>query len=87
MQACYDWVRPGARTAVTKAEQAELLPRIQAEENQQALEEAQAHLNALRKTQELKDKVDAAEIRTVASQLLWTLVMALVVPVIATSTS
>ena len=47
---------------------AELLPAIQAEKNQQALEEARAHLNALRKTQTLKDDVDVADIRTLELQ-------------------
>jgi HlyD family secretion protein len=46
----------------------ELLPKIQAEKNQQALEEARAHLNALRKTQVLKQNVDAAELRTLEIQ-------------------
>ena len=46
----------------------ELLPKIEAEKNQLALEEAQAHLKALRNTQELKDKVDAAEIRMLEIQ-------------------
>jgi HlyD family secretion protein len=47
---------------------AELLPAIQAEKNEQALEEARAHLGALRKTQALKDKVDAADLRTLEIQ-------------------
>jgi hypothetical protein len=47
---------------------AELLPAIQAEKNQQALEEARAHFNALRKTQTLKDHVDTADIRTLELQ-------------------
>jgi biotin carboxyl carrier protein len=47
---------------------AELLPAIQAEKNKQALEEARAHLSALRKTQTLKDNVDTAEVRTLEIQ-------------------
>jgi HlyD family secretion protein len=47
---------------------AELLPAIQAEKNEQALEEARAHLNALRKTQILKDHVDTADLRTLELQ-------------------
>jgi len=47
---------------------AELLPKIQAEKNQQLLEEARAHLTALRKTQSLKDKVDAADVRMLEIQ-------------------
>jgi HlyD family secretion protein len=47
---------------------AELLPAIQAEKNAQALEEARAHLGALRKTQTLKDHVDAADVRTLEIQ-------------------
>ena len=47
---------------------AELLPAIQAEKNKQALEEARAHLGALRKTQTLKDNVDTADVRTLEIQ-------------------
>jgi HlyD family secretion protein len=47
---------------------ADLLPAIQAEKNAQALEEARAHLSALRKTQTLKDHVDAADVRTLEIQ-------------------
>ena len=47
---------------------AELLPAIQAEKNKQALEEARAHLSALRKTQTLKDNVDTADVRTLEIQ-------------------
>jgi HlyD family secretion protein len=61
-----------ARNAVRIAELdllgAELLPAIQAEKNQQALEEARAHLEALGRTQALKDNVDAADIRTLEIQ-------------------
>jgi multidrug resistance efflux pump len=46
----------------------ELLPKIQAEKNQQALEEARAHLNALQKTLVLKQHVDTAELRTLEIQ-------------------
>jgi HlyD family secretion protein len=47
---------------------AELLPKIQSEKNQQALEEARAHLGALEKTQALKDKVEAADLRILEIQ-------------------
>jgi HlyD family secretion protein len=61
-----------ARNAVRIAELdllgADLLPAIQAEKNAQALEEARAHLSALRKTQTLKDHVDAADVRTLEIQ-------------------
>jgi HlyD family secretion protein len=61
-----------ARNAVRVAELdllgADLLPAIQAEKNAQALEEARAHLSALRKTQTLKDDVDAADVRTLEIQ-------------------
>jgi HlyD family secretion protein len=46
----------------------ELLPKIQAEKNQQTLEEARAHLNALKETQALKDRVDVTEVRTIEIQ-------------------
>ena len=46
----------------------ELLPSIQAEKNQQAFEEARAHLDALRKTEKRREAVDAAEIRTLEIQ-------------------
>lgn len=46
----------------------DMLPKIQAEKNQQALEEARAHLEALQKTQTLKDKVDAADLRMLEIQ-------------------
>lgn len=61
-----------AKNAVRVAELdllgADLLPAIQAEKNQQALEEARAHLDALTRTQRLKDDVDAADIRTLEIQ-------------------
>jgi HlyD family secretion protein len=61
-----------ARNAVRIAELdmlgADLLPAIQAEKNEQALEEARAHLGALRKTQSLKDNVDVADVRTLELQ-------------------
>jgi HlyD family secretion protein len=47
---------------------AELLPKIQSEKNHQALEEARAHLRALEKTQALKDKVEAADLRMLEIQ-------------------
>ena len=47
---------------------ADMLPKIQSEKNQQALEEARAHLGALEKTQALKDKVEAAELRMLEIQ-------------------
>jgi HlyD family secretion protein len=46
----------------------ELLPKIQAEKNQQALDEARAHLNALKKTLTLKDAVDRADLRILEIQ-------------------
>jgi HlyD family secretion protein len=46
----------------------DMLPKIQAEKNQQALEEARAHLNALQKTQALKDKAEAADLRILEIQ-------------------
>jgi HlyD family secretion protein len=46
----------------------ELVPKIQAEKDQQALEEARAHLAALRRTQALKDTVEAAELRKLELQ-------------------
>ena len=46
----------------------ELLPKIQAEKNQQALEEARAHLAALLKTQTLKHNVESAERRSLEIQ-------------------
>jgi biotin carboxyl carrier protein len=46
----------------------DLLPRIQAEKNQQALDEARAHLAALRKTQGLKQNVEQAELRALEIQ-------------------
>ena len=47
---------------------AELLPKIQSEKNQQALDEARAHVRALEKTQALKDKVEAADLRILEIQ-------------------
>lgn len=47
---------------------AELLPAIQAEKNRQALDEARAHLDALTRTQTLKDAVDRADLRTLEIQ-------------------
>jgi multidrug resistance efflux pump len=46
----------------------ELLPKIQSEKNQQALEEARAHLKALQNNSALKDRVDAAELRMLEIQ-------------------
>ena len=46
----------------------ELLPKIQAEKNQQALEEARAHLAALQKTLTLKENVDVADRRSLEIQ-------------------
>lgn len=61
-----------ARNALRVAELdmlgAELLPAIQAEKNEQALEEARAHLGALQKTQTLKDHVDSADVRALEIQ-------------------
>jgi multidrug resistance efflux pump len=42
---------------------AELLPKIQSEKNQQALDEARSHARAVEQTQALKEKVDAADLR------------------------
>jgi biotin carboxyl carrier protein len=47
---------------------AELLPKIQSEKNQQALDEARAHVRALEKTQALKDNVEAADLRILEIQ-------------------
>ena len=47
---------------------ADMLPKIQSEKNRQALEEAQAHLQALEKTQTLKDRVEAADLRMLEIQ-------------------
>lgn len=47
---------------------AELLPKIQSEKNQQKLDEARAHVRALEKTQALKDKVEAADLRMLEIQ-------------------
>lgn len=47
---------------------AELLPKIEREKDQQAFEEARAHLRALEKTQELKANVDAADLRILEIQ-------------------
>jgi multidrug efflux pump subunit AcrA (membrane-fusion protein) len=56
----------GAETGLTRAEldmtKNELLPKIQAEKNQQALEEAQAKLKQLRTTFELKRKAAEADL-------------------------
>lgn len=60
--------RNGVRIAELDLLGADLLPAIQAEKNQQALEEARAHLEALGRTETLKDHVDAAEIRTLEIQ-------------------
>jgi HlyD family secretion protein len=46
----------------------ELVPKIQAEKDQQALDEARAHLEALTATQALKDAADAAELRMLEIQ-------------------
>lgn len=56
------------RTAELDLLGVELLPKIQAEKNQQALEEARAHLGALQKTLALKDKVDVTDLRTLEIQ-------------------
>ncbi|MGE0040630.1 MAG: HlyD family secretion protein [Vicinamibacterales bacterium] len=56
------------KTAELDLRGVDLLPAIEAEKNQQALEEAQAHLAALRRTEALRDKVDAAELRTLEIQ-------------------
>ena len=47
---------------------ADLIAGIEAEKRVQALEEARAHLAALRRTQTLKDAMDAAELRTLEIQ-------------------
>jgi HlyD family secretion protein len=47
---------------------ADMLPKIQSEKNRQALEEAQAHLQALETTQKLKDRVEAADLRMLEIQ-------------------
>jgi HlyD family secretion protein len=57
-----------ARVAELDVIGADLLPKIQSEKNQQALEEARAHLRALEKTQALKDKVEAADLRILEIQ-------------------
>jgi HlyD family secretion protein len=64
--------RQEAQNAVRVAELdvlgAELLPKIQSEKNQQALEEARAHLGALERTQALKEKVESADLRMLEIQ-------------------
>lgn len=64
--------RVEAQNAVRLAELdmvgADLLPKIQYEKNQQALEEARAHLAALHKTQALKEKVEVADLRMLEIQ-------------------
>jgi HlyD family secretion protein len=67
-----DSERLQAQTAVRSAELdllgVELLPKIQAEKNQQALDEAGAHHAALLETQALKEKVEAADLRILEIQ-------------------
>jgi hypothetical protein len=46
----------------------ELLPKIQSEKNDQALDEARAHFGALKKTQALKDNVEEADLRILEIQ-------------------
>jgi multidrug resistance efflux pump len=57
-----------ARVAELDLLGAEMLPKIQSEKNQQALEEARAHLGALEKTQALKERVEAADLRMLEIQ-------------------